>query len=156
MAASWKAPNRPGFEISQAYNDGLVQIVSITDTAAPGYAPVRTETVKHTLPFAERTVGVRRYYEAQQNQINVSRVIRVPAAPGITTQDVAVIGSDRYRLDLVQTVSGVYPASLDLSLVQYAQGTQGAQEPQEPGSGQEPGEGTGTGEGGADDGGNGI
>lgn len=68
MAAKWKAPDRPGFEISQAYNDGLVDIMTVTDTAAPGYAPVRTETVKHTLPFAERTVGVRRYYEANKTR----------------------------------------------------------------------------------------
>lgn len=143
MAAIWKAPNRPAYEISQAYNDGIVQIMTVTDTAAPGYAPTRTLTEKYALPFAERTVGVRRYYEAKQNQINVSRVIRVQAAPGITTQDEAVIGNDRYRLDLVQTVSSVYPASLDLTLVLYEQGVQTQQEPE-------------NGEGGADNGGDGT
>ena len=140
MTANWKAPNRPAHEISQAYNDGLVSIMTVTDTASPGYAPVRTITMKHVLPFAERTVGVRRYYEAKQNQINVSRVIRVAAATGITTQDEAVIGSDRYRIDLVQTVSGAYPPSVDLTLVLYAQGVQEPEEPED-------------GEGGADDGG---
>ena len=57
-----------------------------------------------------------------QNQIQVERVIRVPRAGQITSQDVAETEDGRcYRIDLVQTVDGVWPPSQDLTLVKYQQ-----------------------------------
>ena len=58
-----------------------------------------------------------------QNQIQVERVIRGPRAGQVTSQDVAETEDGRrYRIDLVQTVDGVWPPSQDLTLVKYQQG----------------------------------
>ena len=121
-----KTPFRPRqrAEISQAYNDGVVTIYSVRDGAASGFLPEPTYTEIVTLCYQERKLGVKRYYDAKQNQIHAERVIRVPASSfAITNQNVAETeGGQMYRIDLVQVVPDVYPPSVDLTLAYYDQG----------------------------------
>lgn len=118
----WKAPGRPDHKISQSYNDGYVRVFSVSDQAAPGYQPIEKLTEKMLLRYEERRLGLRRYYDALQNQIKVERVVRVPHAGGVTSQDVVEDQwGVRYRVDLVQLVPDVYPLSDDLTLVKYEQ-----------------------------------
>lgn len=121
---SWKAPSRPANEISQTYNDGIVNIFYAKNVAKPGYAPVEDLIPKISLRYEERKLGIQRYYEARQNQIKVQRVIRVPrvSRTPVTSQDVAITeDGKKYRIDLVQLVPNVYPVSDDLTLVDYLQ-----------------------------------
>ena len=119
---TWKAPYRPSNEVTQGYNSGVVTVYAVTDSARPGYQPVEQLTEKIKLRYEEQRLGIQRYYNAMQNQIQVERVIRVPRAGQITSQDVAETEDGRrYRIDLVQTVDGVWPPSQDLTLVKYQQ-----------------------------------
>lgn len=119
----WKAPNRPNHEITQPYNDGMVTIFAAKDVAKPGYAPQVELTKKVTLPYAEQRLGIQRYYQGMQNQIEIERVIRVSKSVQVNSQDVAQTEDGRkYRIDLVQNVLDVYPPSLDLTLVKVSQG----------------------------------
>ena len=119
---TWKAPYRPSNEVTQGYNSGVVTVYAVTDSARPGYQPVEQLTEKIKLRYEEQRLGIQRYYNAMQNQIQVERVIRVPRAEQITSQDVAETEDRRrYRIDLVQTVDGVWPPSQDLTLVKYQQ-----------------------------------
>lgn len=126
MPTQRKTPFRPRerAEISQAYNDGVVTIYTVTDEAGSGYLPVPSLTELVTLPYQERKLGVKRYYEAKQNQIQAERVIRVQKPPvEINNQDVAQTESGKmYRIDLIQFAADVYPPSLDLTLKAYEQG----------------------------------
>ena len=118
----WTAPYRPANEVTQDYNDGIVTIYAAADSAQPGYQPKPTLTKKCTLRYDEQRVGIQRYYEAMQNQVQVERVLRVPRAK-ITNQDIAETEDGvKYRIDLIQTVDLVYPPSLDLTLTRYEQG----------------------------------
>lgn len=120
----WRAPFRPReSDISQSYNDGLVDIYRETDTAPAGYAPRPAPVKVGTLAFAEQRLGVQRYYSAAQNQLQLERVLRVPKGFRVDSQMVAVVrgAETRYRIDLVQTVPDVYPASLDLTLSRIVQ-----------------------------------
>lgn len=129
MSMSWRAPYRPDNEITQNYNDGVVAIHKTEDTARAGYQPVITlvEPAAWRLRYAELRLGLQRYYEARQNQVEVERVIRVPRVTGITNQDVAVTEDGRkYRIDMVQSADGVYPPSLDLTLAKISQGVSGS------------------------------
>lgn len=111
-----KTPFRPTNEISQQYNDGVVNIYTVTDSADPGCQPKQELTLKCTLHFEERALGINRLYLSRQNQAEIKRVIRVQRVP-ISSQDVAITHDGRqYRVDTVQAVQGVYPPSLDLSL----------------------------------------
>ena len=126
MPTTRKTPFRPRqrTEISQAYNDGIVTIYASTDSAGSGLLPVPSLTEKVRLAFQERKLGIKRYYDAKQNQIELKRVIRVqkPGELEINSQDVADVNATRlYRIDLVQAVPDVYPPSLDLSLTLYEQ-----------------------------------
>lgn len=125
MATAWRAPTRPTEnQITQCYDDGVVTVYAVTDAAAPGYQP-RPQLVKPpkaVLRYEEQRLGLQRYYEALENQIQVERVIRTPRYGKITNQDVAVTEDGRqYRIDLVQTVQNVWPASQDLTLVRIDQ-----------------------------------
>lgn len=120
----WKKPYRPAGEVTQSFNDGKVTVYGVVDSSQPGYKPVETLTPKAPpFNYAERSLGVNRYYSAKQNQIELERVIRIPMSNiEISNQDIAETEDGvKYRIDLVQTVLNVYPRSLDLTLVLFAQ-----------------------------------
>lgn len=124
---SWKAPARPDHKISQCFVDGVAIVYSVADAAAPGYQPVEELTEKVRLRYEERRVGLQRAYLAAQNQIKVERVIRVPHAGGVTSQDVVLDERGRwFRVDLVQMCPDVFPLSDDLTLVAYDRSGEGA------------------------------
>lgn len=117
-----RTPFRPGNEISQAFNDGLVTVYRLTDGAEPGYMP-RPRLVKvAVLRYAEQRLGLTRYYAAMQNNVQVERVVRVPLGAPIAAQDIAVTeDGQEYGIDLIQTVEGVFPPSLDVTLAKVSQ-----------------------------------
>ena len=118
----WKAPHRPDNEITQELNSGVVYIYSVEDSAQPGYQPKPTLTLKLTLRYEEQRRGINRLYLSRQNQAEVEKVIRVPRQDSISNQDVAILESgSQYSIDYTQTVQGVYPPCLDLSLVKVEQ-----------------------------------
>lgn len=118
----WQAPNRPNQEISQTYNDGIVTICSVENIAKPGYQPVIGLQNKVVLRYQEQRLGINRLYLSRQNQVELEKVLRIPYWEGISSQDVAVLTDGRqYRIDTIQTVSGVYPPSLDISLSKIEQ-----------------------------------
>lgn len=119
-------PFRANNKITQQFNDGLVKIYNVEDTAAPGYLPVETLTEKASLRYEERKLGLKRFYESKQTQTEATRVIRVPKPPVlIENQDIAETEDGRkYRVQLVQTVPGIYPPCLDLTLERFTQGAE--------------------------------
>lgn len=122
MVRQWKAPHRPDNEITQEFNSGVVYIYSVEDSAQPGYQPKPSLTLKLTLRYEEQRLGINRLYLSRQNQAEVEKVIRVPRQDSISNQDVAILESgSQYSIDYTQTVQGVYPPCLDLSLVKVEQ-----------------------------------
>lgn len=118
----WRAPNRPNHEITEAYNDGIVNIYAVQDGAAPGYRPVPVLVLKGALRYQERYLGINRLYSGRQNQVDLQRILRVQRAPGVSSQNLAVTEDGRqYRIDSVQDVIGAYPPSLDLTLAAVEQ-----------------------------------
>ena len=119
----WRAPTRPREnDISQTYSDGVLTVYTAVDVAKPGYAPVKKLAKKIDLRYAERRLGIQRYYDALQNQIQVERVLHVQRAGDVTSQDVAITEDGKqYRIDLVQSVDAVYPPSMDLTLSKIIQ-----------------------------------
>lgn len=113
-------PFRAGNEISQSFNSGIVTLFRLEDGAAPGYLPRPEPVHLATLRYAERRLGLNRYYAARQASVEVERVVRVPApVPGleILPNDRAVTEDGReYRVEMVQTVDGICPRCLDLTL----------------------------------------
>lgn len=115
-------PYRPTHDVSQPFNSGFATVYSVTDAAQPGYQPVEKLKKKARVRFESQRLGIGRYYNGRQNQIEIDRVIRIPAACPVTNHDVVVLHTgEAYRIDMVQEVPGVYPKCYDLTLVRYAQ-----------------------------------
>ena len=123
MPLSWKAPYRPTEnQVTQCFDDGIVTIYAIADGGEPGYRPVPQPTKKITLRYEEQRLGIQRYYEGRQNQVEIQRVIRTPRAGHVSNQDIAVTEDGRqYRVDLVQSVENVWPACQDITLAKIQQ-----------------------------------
>ena len=119
----YRKPNRPAHDITQGFNSGIVKIYKTKNGAQPGHKAV--EHLKNppvTLRYDEQRTGVTRFYAAKQNNIQIDRVIRCPAVPGIDSQDVAVTEDGmQYRIDQIQVVKNVWPACVDISLVKIVQ-----------------------------------
>lgn len=112
-----KIPFRSGSEISQTYNDGIAKVYTVTDGAKIGYQPEVQATYAYTLPFAERVLGINRLFLGRQNRVEISKVLRIPRV-NVSALDLVKLHDGKwYSINSVQSVEGVYPPSLDLSLV---------------------------------------
>ena len=103
-----------------ALNDGIVEIYAVKNGAGNGNTPLETlaASPKEKLRYAQRTVGVKRHYEALQAKERVDLLIRVPFRPGVSTDDVAIPTMDgrQYRVTLIQKIEGTAPPLMDLTL----------------------------------------
>lgn len=118
----WRAPNRPNHEITESYNDGIVNIYTVQDGAAPGCRPMPVLVLVKRMRYQERYLGINRLYSGRQNQVDIQRIVRVQKVPGVSNQNVAITeDGQQYRIDSVQDVIGAYPPSLDLSLATVEQ-----------------------------------
>lgn len=94
----------------QTFNDGVVKIYSVSNTAAAGNMPVDGVTLKRTLRYEERTVGVNRFYASMQNNARVEYLLRCPLLRDVSTHDVAVPNDGKqYDITFIQ-----YPKDTDI------------------------------------------
>ena len=128
---AWSRPYTPKTDngVTQPLTSGIVTIYDEKNIALPGYLPQVQLNKKVTLRYEERSLGLQRYFNAQQNQVQAERVIRCPRYAGVTNQDVAETeDGTRYRIDMVQAVMDVYPPCMDLTLARYEQVPDGEEE----------------------------
>ena len=101
----------------QTFNDGIVKVYVLTNTAAAGEMPKEGLTLKQTLRYKERTVGLNRYWTAQQANVTVKYVLRCPLIRGVSAQDIAIPNDGKqYRIVQVQYPEDVDPPVMDLTL----------------------------------------
>lgn len=101
----------------QSFNDGVVKIYSIANTADPGEMPVDGLTLLVSLRYDERMVGITRYNMAQQSNFRVDRLLRCPLRPDVTTECVAVPNDGKqYDIKMIQRPYDIEPPAMDLSL----------------------------------------
>lgn len=120
-----KLPFRPDNEISQTFTSGVCTVFTQKDMARAGYRPRPELKRKAFLRYEEQRLGLSRFNEFMQRDIEVERVIRVPKPPNEqipTPQDVVRTENGLYyQVELVQSVPGIYPGSLDLTLSKFVQ-----------------------------------
>ena len=100
------------------FNDGIVTIYAVENSAAPGRMPESVLIRKGTLRYKRRTVGIKRHYAAMNAGAKVDLLLRVPYGPEVSAQDVAVPAPDgkQYRITLVQVPEDAAPRVMDLTL----------------------------------------
>ena len=106
----------------QTFNDGICQICSLKNVGEKGRMPV-TELSRKAgrVPFEARRVGVKRFFEAKQENAEIDKVIRIPDAFLVSTQDVCVLDGIQYGVYQVQSVPDAMPGAQDLSLKRLAE-----------------------------------
>ena len=87
------------------FDDGVLKIYGLSDTALPGGKPVRTQTLKSEHRYHRDTLGVIRYYQAMQADQQISAVLTVPDWHDIKTTDVAKVdtGTEAFDISMIQT-----------------------------------------------------
>lgn len=93
----------------ETFNDGLCKICEIDEDGNAG-------TAKENLRFRERTVGIKRFYDALTVKVQVDRLIRVPYRPWLTSEFLAVINDEVYEIKQVQLIPDTMPKCNDISL----------------------------------------
>lgn len=110
-------PYRDKGEISQTFNDGLLTVYAVEPNTVPDGVTLTGLMEKAKLFYAERRMGVQRYYAGIQAQIRLDRVVRCPKTSFVQPHDVVVTESgEHYTVQLIQTCPDVYPACVDISL----------------------------------------
>ena len=100
----------------ETFNDGMVYIYKLANTAEPGLRPQYTPTLYRKLMFGYKTIGVKRNYEALQAQVKLDELIQVMLDRHISSQDVAVIEDVQYQIKQVQHKQDTFPFTSLLSL----------------------------------------
>ena len=101
----------------QSFADGIVRLYSQDNAQSPGNAPEGRLTLEYTLRYDERTVGVRRHYEALRAGDRVDLVLRCQRVPLAAALTVAVPNDGlQYRVALIQYPKETEPECMDLTL----------------------------------------
>lgn len=102
---------------AQTFNDGVVKIYSVTSTASDGDMPAEGISLKQTVRYHERTVGLTRYFAALQANIRVQYVLRCQRLLSVSAQDVAVPNDGKqYRIVQIQYPEDAGLPVMDLTL----------------------------------------
>lgn len=69
------------------YDDGILKLYRLVNVADAGMMPKMGETLIESMCYGERTVGATRYYNAQQANMQVDILVRVPRTYNAKTGD---------------------------------------------------------------------
>ena len=98
----------------ETFNDGTVKLYETDENDNI------IEENKHTFRFGEEKVGIKRYFEALQNDIQIEKVIHIQKRKDFKyrTDYAAVIKDSRYKIEQIQFDNNRNPAVVILSLSQ--------------------------------------
>lgn len=103
---------------AQSFNDGVLTVYRLEDAAQPGRKP-DTQLVEKVplLRYAERIVGMNRYWSGLQNKVRVDWMVRTQRLDIVSTQDVVIRqDGEQYRIVQIQYPRDIAPRCMDLSL----------------------------------------
>lgn len=93
----------------ESFSDGICSIYTENDSGDKEY--------KHkNLGYNKRVLGFNRFFTAQANKMNVSKIIRIPYLNNIDTFDSIEIDNVNYDIKLIQELKDTNPHSMDLTL----------------------------------------
>lgn len=106
----------------QTFNDGVLTVYEIINGSEPAGMPKKMLSVKGKLNYDEKTVGINRYESALQNNVQISKLLRVMRKKDVSTQDVVILEDEKqYQIVRIQYPEDIVPQSMDLSLERIEQ-----------------------------------
>ena len=94
------------------FNDGQLRLYQTDDDDA-----IITSS-RRLYRYGNRTIGVKRYFSARQNDIELKKVIHIQRNNEVDTSMAAVIDETRYKIEQVQHFHDTNPPCTVLSLSQ--------------------------------------
>lgn len=85
-------------------DSGIVELIKLYEDIGDGDMPTEKPTTYYTDYYGERTVGMSRYYAAQQANSKVDKLIRInkPPPDTVISADDAALLTDGYRYRIIQ------------------------------------------------------
>lgn len=68
------------------------------------------------LGYSKKILGYKRYWSAAANQMEISKVIKIPLVKALSTYDKVTIDEKAYTIELIQEKHDTNPLSMDLTL----------------------------------------
>lgn len=93
----------------ETFNDGICAFCKIDEDG-------NADEIRESIRFRERTVGIKRYYEAMTAKVQIDRLIRIPYQSWMTSEYLAVIDGQVYEIKQVQVIPDTLPKCNDISL----------------------------------------
>lgn len=85
------------------FDDGILTIYTVTNTAQPGQMPVEGLEEKEKYYYGFDTLGINRYYTALQAQQQIEAVVNVPGWGDIAATDICALDNgDQFRIVMRQ------------------------------------------------------
>lgn len=85
------------------FDDGILTIYKVENTAHPGQMPVEGLTEKDRYYYGFDTLGINRYYTALQARQTIEAVVNIPGWNDISALDICVLEDGRqYKLAMIQ------------------------------------------------------
>ena len=85
------------------FDDGILTIYKVENTAQPGQMPVEGLTEKDRYYYGFDTLGINRYYTALQAQQQIEAVVNVPGWGDIAATDICALDNgDQFRIVMRQ------------------------------------------------------
>ena len=101
----------------QTFNDGICSICEKNNISKPGNVPVMGLKKKaERVPYERRRVGIKRYYDAKQENAQIELILRIPEKFDVSNQDFCVVSGNQYGIYQVQDVTDTMPKAKDISL----------------------------------------
>ena len=97
------------------FNDGVVSLYNTDDNEQI------ISNTRRDFRFGNQKIGITRFYAARHNDIELNRLIHIHKNDTVTTEDAAVIGSTRYKIEQIQQDFYSNPPSTILSLSQVGE-----------------------------------
>ena len=88
-----------------SFDDGILTVYGVSNTAAPGHKPVQGLTVKDRYYYGYDNLGVTRYYTALQADQEVAAVVNIPGWAPVKNTDVVIMDEQpdiQYQIDFIQ------------------------------------------------------
>lgn len=100
----------------ERFTDGIAKVYAVTNIAEKGDRPIEGLRLKYRLCYQYKTVGAKRFVEAQQVFMQVDEMIAVPQRRSISTADIVILGDVQYRIVQVQQIDDTKPKITKISL----------------------------------------
>ena len=79
----------------ETFNDGILTVCEASGRTITG-------TKREAVRFGNRTVGVKRFWEAKVAGSEIASLVSVPNQPGIERDDIVLLKGRQYRISQIQ------------------------------------------------------